>query len=722
MTLLSLRAKESIRTGLAVVIVYAIAFHLGWDKPYWGAFAAIMISLDTAGQSLNKAALRMLGTLVGGLVALILISLFPQERWSMLLWLSAYYGFCTYMMTGSERPYFWLVSAFVCIIIMADAMPADSLRAFQTVVTRVEETGMGILVYSLIAVLLWPRSSRSDLDAASRNLLASQSQLYRTYRDLMAGHGTAEDSRPLRLQEVHLSSELGQALGAAKLDSYEVFEVRRQWQQFQAVSIALMEALERWRESFPEVQQLDLTKLLPNLEAVGAELDERFAQIERMLRDEASTTTPNPISLTIDRTELNSFTHFQRAAVAVTKTQLDRLETLTSSLFDCVRDIRGFGSPSRGSQPTRDRSRGPDLDPDRLAATARVMAALWIAFLVWIYVDPPSHALFVFLTAHWTMATVMAHASPTRLLPGFVLSIVLGGVVYVLVMPHLSGFGELGLMLFGVHFAVFYLFWEPAHRMTRSVTLAMFNVLIAIDNQQTYDFAHYANTSASLLLALALAVAISYFPTSPRPEKVFLRLLRRFFRHAEFLISRLALDRDEKKGIATRWRMALYRNGLMELPAKLGALAPKIDYRLLPDSTSEQVQTLATNLQAVAYRIKELVEARESPQADLLVRELHDDLRAWRVVVQTQLQLWADDPAQGIARGGEMQERLAARLAQLEARIEAFRATDEGALSARDYENFYRYLGALRGLSESAIDYFRLAQEIDWAQWREARF
>jgi len=90
MTLLSVRAKESIKTGLAVVIVYAIAFHLGWEKPYWAAFAAIVISLDTAGQSLNKAALRMFGTLVAGTVALILIALFSQERWSMLLWLSAY--------------------------------------------------------------------------------------------------------------------------------------------------------------------------------------------------------------------------------------------------------------------------------------------------------------------------------------------------------------------------------------------------------------------------------------------------------------------------------------------------------------------------------------------------------------------------------------------------------------------------------------------------------
>ena len=46
----------------------------------------------------------------------------------------------------------------------------------------------------------------------------------------------------------------------------------------------------------------------------------------------------------------------------------------------------------------------------------------------------------------------------------------------------------------------------------------------------------------------------------------------------------------------------------------------------------------------------------------------------------------------------------------------------EGQLSERDYEIFYRYLGALRGLSESWVAYERIARDIDWALWKEARF
>ena len=62
-------------------------------------------------------------------------------------------------------------------------------------------------------------------------------------------------------------------------------------------------------------------------------------------------------------------------------------------------------------------------------------------------------------------------------------------------------------------------------------------------------------------------------------------------------------------------------------------------------------------------------------------------------------------------------------MARLDARIEETYSQDESAgVSARDYENFFRYLGGLRGLSESGIGFIRVAETVDWARWREARF
>ncbi len=204
---------------------------------------------------------------------------------------------------------------------------------------------------------------------------------------------------------------------------------------------------------------------------------------------------------------------------------------------------------------------------------------------------------------------------------------------------------------------------------------------------------------------------------------MFLRVLRRFFRYAEFLISRMALDRKETAGLMNRWRAVLYKNGLLELAPKLAAWAGKIDYRAFPDNTPEQAQALVANLTALALRMKELMDARKHPQAELLVRELRDDVHAWRVLVEEHFRLWADDPEAAVVPGVEMQERLKARLTRLEDRIaETFTLADEGELSLEDYKNFYRLLGSYRGLSESGIGYIRVAEKINWAQWKESRF
>jgi hypothetical protein len=249
------------------------------------------------------------------------------------------------MIAGNKRQYFWSCCAFVCLVI-CDHAAGDLTNAFSIAVLRVQQTGMGILVYTLVSMFLWPTSSRSTLHEATRKLVTTQATIYRTYRALLSGNGKAEESRPLRMQEIQLLGQWRQTRNAAETDSYEVWEVRHQWRQFQCLSTALMEALEQWRESFSEVRSLDLKKLLPNLETVLSELDGRFTEIERMLSDESPTRTPKQISLVIENKEALTHTHFQKAAVAVTKTQLDRLEMLSRALFDCVRDVKGFGPQS----------------------------------------------------------------------------------------------------------------------------------------------------------------------------------------------------------------------------------------------------------------------------------------------------------------------------------------------------------------------------------------
>ena len=87
------------------------------------------------------------------------------------------------------------------------------------------------------------------------------------------------------------------------------------------------------------------------------------------------------------------------------------------------------------------------------------------------------------------------------------------------------------------------------------------------------------------------------------------------------------------------------------------------------------------------------------------------------------MQTLADDHTQFIETSADVSIRLAVRLARLEASIEEmFAQSGKGELSNTDCKNLYRLLGSYRGLSEAAIGYARLAEGMNWAQWREERF
>ena len=85
---LSPRFKHAFKTALAVVIAYAIALYMDWDKPIWAGYTAASISLDATGQSIQKGLNRIAGGMVGSIVGFILLAFFIQDRWLFFLFFS----------------------------------------------------------------------------------------------------------------------------------------------------------------------------------------------------------------------------------------------------------------------------------------------------------------------------------------------------------------------------------------------------------------------------------------------------------------------------------------------------------------------------------------------------------------------------------------------------------------------------------------------------------
>jgi hypothetical protein len=93
------------------------------------------------------------------------------------------------------------------------------------------------------------------------------------------------------------------------------------------------------------------------------------------------------------------------------------------------------------------------------------------------------------------------------------------------------------------------------------------------------------------------------------------------------------------------------------------------------------------------------------------------------LAILQQISLWAEDPEAAARQATDLQDRLNQRLVTLEARIEEiFLRAGEGELDAQDFENLYRLLGTFRGLSEAGVAFVGIARDVNWGQWREARF
>ncbi|MEN8807976.1 MAG: FUSC family protein [Desulfobacterales bacterium] len=728
--ILNVRSKEAIKTALAMTIAYGIALSMDWDRPYWAGFAVAFISLSTIGQSLNKGAMRMLGTLVALVASLVIIALFAQERWWFMVALSGYVGFCTYMMGVSRRAYFWFLAGFASVIICFDG-GTDPINAFDTAVLRAQETGLGVLVYTLVAILLWPTSSRAGFEAATRALVQAQHRLYVGYREAMTGRTPEQikpdqDTRTIAAQQVQALAQFGATLDSALTDSYEVWELRHQWRRFQGQSTALLATLERWHESRKELGDLDLNLLLPNLGVAMADFERRFAEIERLLAGEALQRQPQAVDLSSNRTRVDELSHFHKAAFALARIGLQRLDGLTHDLFDTVLDIKGLSASTSQrpiSPPPADAPRPRLLpDPDSIIAVVRVMASLWMAYLLWIYVEVPGGNGIVSAAGSigMTLATNPRMPVLSIIKPVFS-SIAFAGILYVFVMPQLSSFVGLGSMIFLTTFAIAYLFSTPRQGATRAIGLALFLMIIGVSNQQHYNFLTVADTSVMFLMLAGVLALAAWIPSSAQPEKVFLRLLGRFFRSCEYLMTTMRWNLTMTPTRLDRWRQAFHAREIETLPQKLGAWGQAVDTKVLPGTTPDRILALTTNLQALAYRMQEFMEASANPQAALLVRELLTDVRAFRLKVQEAFQSLSRDPAAEPA--DTLRERLTAQLEHLEGRIEeTMNKAAEGKLSERDSENFYRLLGAFRGVSEAAVAYAGVAGNVDWREWREERF
>jgi uncharacterized membrane protein YccC len=155
---------QALRTTTAMLVALVIAFRLDLSSPSSAAVTVAVISLPQSGMVLEKSFYRLLATLAGGLVTLLLIAVFAQQRDLFIVVVALWVGICAAMSFWHRnfQSYGWALAGYTACLIGFPAYD-HAEHAFDIVVDRVSIVALGIICGGIINATVFPRSSVDSL-------------------------------------------------------------------------------------------------------------------------------------------------------------------------------------------------------------------------------------------------------------------------------------------------------------------------------------------------------------------------------------------------------------------------------------------------------------------------------------------------------------------------------------------------------------------------------
>ena len=156
---ISREVKDAIKVALAFSVTYLIALQTGWLSPFWAAFTVGQISFYPGGQSIHNGFMRLAGLMIAIVVALFIFSTAVQDRWLFIGLAVAWMMFATYMMIKDQAHwYMWNVAGFAVFIFLSTNY-SSSADLFNQIASRLLDCSLGITIYTLVMVFVWPDSN-----------------------------------------------------------------------------------------------------------------------------------------------------------------------------------------------------------------------------------------------------------------------------------------------------------------------------------------------------------------------------------------------------------------------------------------------------------------------------------------------------------------------------------------------------------------------------------
>jgi uncharacterized membrane protein YccC len=496
----------SVKTFASAMLALYISLAMDLSRPAWAMGTVFIVAQPLSGALASKALFRVLGTLAGGIFAILTVPNLVNAPELLSLVLSLWLGGCLYfsLLDRTPRSYVFMLAGYTAAIIGFPSV-ADPHLVFDTAVARVEEITVGIICATVVGRIVLPRHVGTVLLQRLTDWFAGADAWA---RDAFSGGINAE------ADQGRLAADVAEMRGLAIHLDFEPHLVGTTRQMHALHGRMLM--------------------LMPVLSAIGdrvavlaREEDGISSELRSLMNDIAEWAEAGP-----SRGSDYADPLLRRigAELAAARAVAGRVGVLRLSLLSRLRDYveirlelrllwlhmsQGKGGLPRSLQTGVGNPRGYTAHTDRSIAVLSAIGASTataLACLFWIITGWPEGAIAAQMAAV-ACSILAAQDDPARAIAGFLRNTLWAsfvvGIYLFLLLPHVTGFLPLVIVLAPYFLWVGTLMARPATfglGMALSVNTA---VLLGIQAQFSVDFASYLNSTLATVLGMSLAVGVT---------------------------------------------------------------------------------------------------------------------------------------------------------------------------------------------------------------------
>ncbi|MGG4604079.1 FUSC family protein [Paenalcaligenes sp. Me131] len=497
------RATYILRSILAASLALVVAYWLDLEMPYSAASTVLLVINPIQGAVIGKGVWRVLGTVVGMVVAILLMGAFAQMPWLFLLGFGLWLGVSVAGMTLLRhfRASGSVVAGYTVGLATFGAMQHPHLT-FDHVVGRGSTVLLGVACLGLVSALCSQRGIHQRLEGVLRRLASDVAESLASQHQVASAHeGAAPERVPAKrralISEVYGVDDL-LALGKA-----ESAELAQRAHKVRQAMVSLFAALVG---GVPTLHKHSAGTLA--WRSVQSVIENVWSQAARLLAQGPQGVEPALQLLKQGREQLLALleqSNFVDGNEAV-NVRING-ERLIEQLDDYVLALEGMAALHQPRSQSHPRMVAVRFHRDTTAAVQnglRAMLTLVLAGAFWFITGWPHGDMMLLVLAPYCALLATAGnpaAGAVEFVKGTVVAVPMAFLCSFVVLPHVNG---LPLLL-----VVLALFWLPGiyatslpkYGLAGLAYLVGFNTLAAVENPMHYHLDLFLNWSLAWVLA-----------------------------------------------------------------------------------------------------------------------------------------------------------------------------------------------------------------------------